>query len=107
MPLHLANLVLTVTYDVAALPRDGVFRFNNASADYSEASKEHMKAYIYGELRKMHTGFHAIHRPTARKLFSQQQMVQIDYHSPILVPASTSDAAWSVQCIAFVRNAIV
>eukprot|EP00965_Chrysotila_dentata_P189942 6173609-Pleurochrysis_carterae.AAC.2 len=89
LPLHLADFVLTVTNDVVSLPRDGIFRFGEASVEFSAASKEEMKAYICGELRKLLTGFSPLlsegfSRGAAayRNLLSPQHLVQVDYYAP-------------------------
>eukprot|EP00965_Chrysotila_dentata_P259965 6213741-Pleurochrysis_carterae.AAC.5 len=90
LTVHLADFVLTVTYDVVSLPRDGVFRFDEAFVEFSAASdKEEMKSYICGELRKLLTGFSPLlsggsSRGAAayRNLLSAQQLVQVDYYAP-------------------------
>eukprot|EP00965_Chrysotila_dentata_P113916 3766506-Pleurochrysis_carterae.AAC.1 len=35
LPLHLADLVLTVTYHFASLPADGVFRFDEGAVEFT------------------------------------------------------------------------
>eukprot|EP00965_Chrysotila_dentata_P110549 3652609-Pleurochrysis_carterae.AAC.1 len=51
LPAHENDPVLTVTVDIAALRVDGVWRFDEESAEYSTNSKEHMKRYISRQLR--------------------------------------------------------
>eukprot|EP00965_Chrysotila_dentata_P143506 4741596-Pleurochrysis_carterae.AAC.1 len=72
---------MTVTFDVASLPRDGVFRFDENNVEIPDSSKEQMKLYMCGELRKMLMGFSA-HPPTASNLLTPQQLVQIDFFAP-------------------------
>eukprot|EP00965_Chrysotila_dentata_P052105 1729280-Pleurochrysis_carterae.AAC.1 len=74
MPMHLADLQMTILFDVAALPLDGVFRFDESSVLLSDTSKYHMKLYICGELRKMYNAYAAVDKRTARELFSAQQL---------------------------------
>eukprot|EP00965_Chrysotila_dentata_P247905 6208032-Pleurochrysis_carterae.AAC.1 len=108
LPLNLTDLVLSVTYDVASLPRDGVFRFDEMSVEFSATSKDHMKSYICGELRKMLDGFSALQSPrtlgaAASNLFSPQQMVQIDFFAPTAharTNATTSDSTHGVGAAA-------
>eukprot|EP00965_Chrysotila_dentata_P121118 4005838-Pleurochrysis_carterae.AAC.2 len=38
LPLFLADLVMTVIFDVAALPRYGLFRFDEHAVEYSDGS---------------------------------------------------------------------
>eukprot|EP00965_Chrysotila_dentata_P208172 6184559-Pleurochrysis_carterae.AAC.3 len=69
---------MAVSFDVAALSRDGVFRFDEAKADLSGSSKRHMKFYLCGQLRGMLDGLAALDAATARDLRSPQQLVQVN-----------------------------
>eukprot|EP00965_Chrysotila_dentata_P255718 6212316-Pleurochrysis_carterae.AAC.1 len=92
LPLHVADFVMSVTYDVAALPRDGVFRFDEANVEISDSSKQHMKHYICGELRKLLTAYAAMDAETARTLLTPQQLVQVDFFAPAAQHAAPSAA---------------
>eukprot|EP00965_Chrysotila_dentata_P200912 6180256-Pleurochrysis_carterae.AAC.1 len=100
-PLHLADLVLTVTYDVASLPADKVCRFDESSVEYSASSNEQMNKYICMELRMMVTGFTRMHEPAGRvapgsfKLSSSQQLVQVDFYAPPEIFSTQTNAAAS------------
>eukprot|EP00965_Chrysotila_dentata_P031023 1032932-Pleurochrysis_carterae.AAC.1 len=48
---------MTVTFDVAALPTDGRFRFDDERVEYAESSKNEMKLYICRQLRCMLESF--------------------------------------------------
>eukprot|EP00965_Chrysotila_dentata_P241591 6204371-Pleurochrysis_carterae.AAC.2 len=94
LPTNLADFVMSVSFDVAALPRDGVFRFDEASVEISEASKAHMKLYIAGELRKMLSAYTAMDEATGRNLLTPQQLVQVNHLAPATGrPATTPSSS--------------
>eukprot|EP00965_Chrysotila_dentata_P162586 5368300-Pleurochrysis_carterae.AAC.2 len=95
LPKNLADYVLTVTYDVVSLPRDGVFRFDEASVEFSASSKEQMKRYMCGEFRKLLIGFSDLPRSSRASMVSTQQMVQIDFYAPVSTPCNISTSAHS------------
>eukprot|EP00965_Chrysotila_dentata_P258163 6213125-Pleurochrysis_carterae.AAC.2 len=102
LPVHRAELLMTVTFDVASLPRDGIFRFDEEKVQYSEASKRHMKAYMCGELRKLVDVFASLHVAANMNgppppLLSNQQLVQVNFFAPAGANVAASSAAASSQ----------
>eukprot|EP00965_Chrysotila_dentata_P063683 2110020-Pleurochrysis_carterae.AAC.3 len=87
LPLHLNEPVMTVVVDSAALPVDGVFRFDDQSVDYSANSKEHMKLYICRQLRTLLRSFESMElddptRRVSRNILTPRQLVQVDFIAP-------------------------
>eukprot|EP00965_Chrysotila_dentata_P008032 261812-Pleurochrysis_carterae.AAC.1 len=89
---------MSVTFDVASLPCDGVFLFDEERVEYSECSKRHMESYMCGELAKMLDSFRALHvganmRGPPSPMLSPQQFAQVEHFAPS--SATTSNAAKS------------
>eukprot|EP00965_Chrysotila_dentata_P057823 1917386-Pleurochrysis_carterae.AAC.2 len=60
--------MLTVTADIAALPVDGVWRFDEETVEYSSSSKEHMKKYVSRQLRKIIQCYEAMQQGNASQV---------------------------------------